>query len=133
GGANHPFQGVAAALLEPRVAIQESLAIQKHFGAKRSFMLGRLKELGIGVDAEPAGAFRSEEHTSELQSRGHLVCRLLLGKKKTGRLGLGLPPALGLNWSSAPGMRALEGKSASAVHPSGTASPAAPFRWDRRW
>src|SRR5437870_9685506 len=32
-----------------------------------------------------AGLFnvlRSEEHTSELQSRGHLVCRLLLEKKK---------------------------------------------------
>src|SRR5690625_5884381 len=27
-------------------------------------------------------AHRSEEHTSELQSRGHLVCRLLLEKKK---------------------------------------------------
>src|SRR5690625_5669629 len=26
--------------------------------------------------------FRSEEHTSELQSRGHLVCRLLLEKKE---------------------------------------------------
>src|SRR5207253_9407943 len=29
---------------------------------------------------------RSEEHTSELQSRGHLVCRLLLEKKKKKRL-----------------------------------------------
>src|SRR5690625_5416479 len=28
------------------------------------------------------GSGRSEEHTSELQSRGHLVCRLLLEKKK---------------------------------------------------
>src|SRR3989442_4399532 len=28
-------------------------------------------------------AIRSEEHTSELQSRPHLVCRLLLAKKKT--------------------------------------------------
>src|SRR5437660_11527944 len=28
-------------------------------------------------------ALRSEEHTSELQSRGHLVCRLLLEKKKS--------------------------------------------------
>src|SRR5690625_6519536 len=28
---------------------------------------------------------RSEEHTSELQSRGHLVCRLLLEKKKQAR------------------------------------------------
>src|SRR5690625_491501 len=30
-----------------------------------------------------AEASRSEEHTSELQSRGHLVCRLLLEKKNT--------------------------------------------------
>src|SRR2546422_7120177 len=30
-----------------------------------------------------AGGRRSEEHTSELQSRLHLVCRLLLEKKKT--------------------------------------------------
>src|SRR5689334_24525985 len=29
-----------------------------------------------------AGAARSEEHTSELQSQFHLVCRLLLEKKK---------------------------------------------------
>src|SRR5258705_9438884 len=31
---------------------------------------------------------RSEEHTSELQSLRHLVCRLLLEKKKTTRLAL---------------------------------------------
>src|SRR5439155_25642402 len=31
---------------------------------------------------DEAGDLRSEEHTSELQSRGHLVCRLLLEKKK---------------------------------------------------
>src|SRR5439155_17340059 len=31
---------------------------------------------------ESVGTGRSEEHTSELQSRGHLVCRLLLEKKK---------------------------------------------------
>src|SRR5437870_9679745 len=30
---------------------------------------------------------RSEEHTSELQSRGHLVCRLLLEKKKIVHIG----------------------------------------------
>src|SRR5690625_6791145 len=38
------------------------------------------------IPSDPFGehppAFRSEEHTSELQSRGHLVCRLLLEKKK---------------------------------------------------
>src|SRR5207253_4588705 len=32
--------------------------------------------------ARVGGSVRSEEHTSELQSRGHLVCRLLLEKKK---------------------------------------------------
>src|SRR5437870_11274453 len=32
--------------------------------------------------ARPRRWSRSEEHTSELQSRGHLVCRLLLEKKK---------------------------------------------------
>src|SRR5437879_7426779 len=34
-------------------------------------------------DAEPAVGFRSEEHTSELQSPMYLVCRLLLEKKMT--------------------------------------------------
>src|SRR2546422_8552809 len=34
---------------------------------------------------------RSEEHTSELQSRLHLVCRLLLEKKKKLRRGSSLP------------------------------------------
>src|SRR5437660_8868121 len=41
----------------------------------------------LRIAVVPAGAaaayrLRSEEHTSELQSRGHLVCRLLLEKKK---------------------------------------------------
>src|SRR5687768_18360490 len=34
-------------------------------------------------NSKPTPAARSEEHTSELQSRLHLVCRLLLEKKKT--------------------------------------------------
>src|SRR3712207_9269397 len=43
-------------------------------------------ELGAGEQAREAGwapyLDRSEEHTSELQSRQYLVCRLLLEKKK---------------------------------------------------
>src|SRR5437870_8723646 len=35
-----------------------------------------------GVPTRLTCSLRSEEHTSELQSRGHLVCRLLLEKKK---------------------------------------------------
>src|SRR3712207_7197999 len=48
--------------------------------------LGAVAQLGgrgvVPVGAQAEGA-RSEEHTSELQSRPYLVCRLLLEKKKT--------------------------------------------------
>src|SRR3712207_8354323 len=37
-------------------------------------------------DAEDGPASRSEEHTSELQSRQYLVCRLLLEKKKNSKI-----------------------------------------------
>src|SRR5437870_9683326 len=37
--------------------------------------------IGNFYDALVPITMRSEEHTSELQSRGHLVCRLLLEKK----------------------------------------------------
>src|SRR5690625_5749905 len=40
----------------------------------------KTKALFIETPTNPL--MRSEEHTSELQSRGHLVCRLLLEKKK---------------------------------------------------
>src|SRR5690625_7057917 len=36
----------------------------------------------LRIMQEEGRRVRSEEHTSELQSRGHLVCRLLLEKKK---------------------------------------------------
>src|SRR5258708_10596234 len=42
-------------------------------------------EVRVGLPqrvARPVDALRSEEHTSELQSPDHLVCRLLLEKKK---------------------------------------------------
>src|SRR2546422_11472244 len=39
----------------------------------------------VGWRDSPARQTRSEEHTSELQSRLHLVCRLLLEKKKKKR------------------------------------------------
>src|SRR5690625_1656439 len=52
-------------------------------------LLGALGFSGVNWLGDPTVALgsvivmRSEEHTSELQSRGHLVCRLLLEKKKT--------------------------------------------------
>src|SRR2546422_5834511 len=47
--------------------------------------LGRRIE-GVHVGRRQCRHLRSEEHTSELQSRLHLVCRLLLEKKKKTQL-----------------------------------------------
>src|ERR1035441_10698785 len=41
----------------------------------------RVSRTAVRVDGRVREAGRSEEHTSELQSLRHLVCRLLLGKK----------------------------------------------------
>src|SRR5437870_9620357 len=41
----------------------------------------QMPNLRYTARARPHNLQRSEEHTSELQSRGHLVCRLLLEKK----------------------------------------------------
>src|SRR3712207_6883661 len=66
---------------------------RKHFGRLIGAAAGTLEtlgdreaELGATVRKAPdtlvAARRRSEEHTSELQSRQYLVCRLLLEKKK---------------------------------------------------
>src|SRR5690625_6479612 len=46
---------------------------------------GRAADQPVERPRTRGGGSRSEEHTSELQSRGHLVCRLLLEKKKKKR------------------------------------------------
>src|SRR5690625_5916207 len=60
---------------------QEVLAFHSaqtaHGGTGATYLLLRKSERKRQENWE-----RSEEHTSELQSRGHLVCRLLLEKKK---------------------------------------------------
>src|SRR3712207_7716854 len=68
-----------------RAGRREELSAQRtHFDAQPS---GRVVRYLVGdADAPPLPRFtancRSEEHTSELQSRQYLVCRLLLEKKK---------------------------------------------------
>jgi hypothetical protein len=57
GGANHPFQREAVDLLDPDLARRETVAIQTEFRAKREYMLGRLRELGVEIEVEPQGAF----------------------------------------------------------------------------
>src|SRR5437899_3856046 len=54
-----------------------------HFGGNRNFVLCcGVADRASRTGACPGSAARSEEHTSELQSLRHLVCRLLLEKKK---------------------------------------------------
>src|SRR3712207_8460176 len=57
-----------AATLGGAVATGDSGPLRHRYGAPRDLVLGM--------------TVRSEEHTSELQSRQYLVCRLLLEKKK---------------------------------------------------
>src|SRR3712207_8539547 len=62
------------------------LRVTPALGARHAARQGRAGRLALegGADArvEPHRRERSEEHTSELQSRQYLVCRLLLEKKK---------------------------------------------------
>src|SRR5207253_11453634 len=84
--------------LRSRVDVLPDVLAPDHGDAQR-FAIGGQLALVAGVEQPPAGhqvvapgprvgrvldrgELRSEEHTSELQSRGHLVCRLLLEKKK---------------------------------------------------
>src|SRR2546425_4701217 len=55
-----------------------------HAGAGRADHGQQPHAAGLGIGRGPLGRipFRSEEHTSELQSLAYLVCRLLLEKKK---------------------------------------------------
>src|SRR5712675_122708 len=55
-----------------------------HFGGERAQLLDHRVD-GFLQLQNLAAHVRSEEHTSELQSRLHLVCRLLLEKKKQNR------------------------------------------------
>lgn len=66
GGANNPFQNQVLKLLEPSYVMQESKALQKCFREKRDYMLNRLREMGIKVDATPQGAFYVWANLSEL-------------------------------------------------------------------
>src|SRR3989442_4697305 len=73
------FRSLEVATKYPRVAAE-------HF-QRRGIQVEIIKLGGSAEVAPQVGLAdwkcRSEEHTSELQSRPHLVCRLLLEKKKT--------------------------------------------------
>src|SRR6266568_6434899 len=71
----------------PRHRAAHARAGQRHGHLEGAVRIGRQEHAGRSrachQRAERAQLERSEEHTSELQSQFHLVCRLLLEKKKT--------------------------------------------------
>src|SRR3712207_4026586 len=81
-----------AAVVELRDLVDEVgqvIAALQHEGVDRDVVLGAADDLleglldrAVGGRVVEVDAARSEEHTSELQSRQYLVCRLLLEKKK---------------------------------------------------
>src|SRR5438874_3071596 len=71
---------------------RDSDAVVRRAGEQGEKLLARLRELQTRFPAalrDVRGRGRSEEHTSELQSRRDLVCRLLLEKKKKNRTSTG--------------------------------------------
>src|SRR5690554_7351308 len=70
GGKSLTFQVPVMAMKGICLVVTPLIALMKD-------QVDNLRERGVKAAA------RSEEHTSELQSRPHLVCRLLLEKKKT--------------------------------------------------
>src|SRR5439155_23025783 len=74
------------ALIPPKYRARELEAIRRGV-APVCFVTTKTATQAPGLSARRVALVdfpcaRSEEHTSELQSRGHLVCRLLLEKKK---------------------------------------------------
>src|SRR3712207_6847788 len=89
-----PYTTLFRSLVAHRVtaaAFHAVIVVIEHF-AERSLVDDGLVALDAGTllalkrfdgDGAELDAFRSEEHTSELQSRQYIVCRLLLEKKKS--------------------------------------------------
>src|SRR3712207_7613214 len=78
------FRSAAAPLRrEERAKPDRPAVIARHRSPRHDQHLDRCgREFDPGMALQRFGDPRSEEHTSELQSRQYLVCRLLLEKKK---------------------------------------------------
>src|SRR5437899_5073503 len=86
---------------------------------------------GLPGSEEPAEDHRSEEHTSELQSLRHLVCRLLLEKKNSLFLlatARSMPRARSARRDRWNALKALPGQSSPKTTPAAPSSPRTPPR-----
>src|SRR5690606_41006126 len=85
----HDALPISALVLEDRHEVAQRLArmvqVRQGVDDRHRRAAGQLHHVAVGKGADHDAvhvAGRSEEHTSELQSRENLVCRLLLEKKK---------------------------------------------------
>src|SRR5690625_6720494 len=74
------YTGFLSMLLEEELELRDQRKAERLLSGAQFGNLQCLEDFDVSLSTglNP----RSEEHTSELQSRGHLVCRLLLEKKK---------------------------------------------------
>src|SRR2546422_4117393 len=72
-GVGHKVEGIGFMAISG-FALSASALVGQNLGARQEERARQAVRMTVG--------YRSEEHTSELQSRLHLVCRLLLEKKK---------------------------------------------------
>ncbi|MEM7334999.1 MAG: pyridoxal phosphate-dependent aminotransferase [Chloroflexota bacterium] len=66
GGANHPLQGEALSLLNAEMVKKQALATQTHFRKKRDYVVDRVREMGVLIEAEPGGTFYVWANLSQL-------------------------------------------------------------------
>lgn len=57
GGGSRPAQHAAVSLLSDEVIDKETQAIRQTFAPKRSYLVSRLREMGVRIDVEPEGGF----------------------------------------------------------------------------
>src|SRR5437660_10243253 len=77
---------IPAATTIYHLSLHDALPICRPSGPYRNRRGGGPSGGPPGPRPSPPPPRRSEEHTSELQSRGHLVCRLLLEKKNRSKV-----------------------------------------------
>src|SRR3712207_8904986 len=82
-----PYTTLFRSVFALRLPAVRGLSVAAFVLPSRGGAVFALRAGGVGVSMRVGvaggGCVRSEEHTSELQSRQYLVCRLLLEKKKT--------------------------------------------------
>src|SRR5689334_24070768 len=115
------FSGISEEMGDVGMAIQRAEDKTEQLRARA----GALDELlASGALDDPSGlAKRSEEHTSELQSQFHLVCRLLLEKKKTAIITPCRSPDTTVNLDGRPGRRRGSARSPHRVIPFAAVPP----------